>query len=72
MITLSRYNSQSFTQAEEEAVNALHDNLTEFFKVMGFEDETIDHATEDLYNFLDPNMAKYIKFNNSVKKRLTK
>lgn len=72
MITLKRYETQSFTQAEEEAVNVFHDNLIEFFKVMGFEDETIDYATEDLYNFLDPNMAKYIKFNNSVKKRLTK
>ena len=39
---------------------------------MGFEDETIDYATEDLYNHLDPSMADYIKFNNSVKKRLTK
>ena len=72
MITLKRYETQSFTQAEEEAVNVFHDNLIEFSKIMGFEDETIDYATEDLYNFLDPNMAKYIKFNNSVKKRLTK
>lgn len=67
MITIRRYNSQSFTQAEEEAVNELHDNLTAFFQAMGFNDTAIDLVTEDLYNYLDSKMVEYIKLNKEQK-----